>query len=122
MGARAAARDSDDRSENGASAELARSLFLGPCNRDVAWRIAMHGARLPMLAEFPRGSPGVDRRLRGYVERIHQEMASTETCGEAKPTTASRGQPIGPVSTNTPADDVVEAQERGRGSSRRRRR
>lgn len=55
----------------------AHALCLELRERGAAWRAAMHFAGMSRLTSFPRSS-GVDRRLRGYVERIHRQMDEVE--------------------------------------------
>jgi len=48
-----------------------RSLCFSPEERAAVWRRALLSARRPVFADFPR-SPGCDKRLRGYMERLAQ--------------------------------------------------
>lgn len=60
------------------SAPETRELCLSAAKCGEVWRLAMGCARMPMFAGFPR-SPGVDRRLRGYMDRFNQqEMESRD--------------------------------------------
>lgn len=73
-----------------------REFCFGSAERGAAWRTAMRGAGMAALAGFPR-TPGTDKRLRGYIERLHSEAAEgaagaeADAAGEAQaPAAASR--------------------------------
>lgn len=58
------------------------ALCFGQMERAQSWKEAMVRAGLGGFARFPR-SPGVDRRLRGYIDRVQHGVNSEEPLASA---------------------------------------